>query len=1058
MASKISKISDILTKEQKAAKEFIAKTREDLTLKSLLKQAKAHEAKKEYRKALNAYFKFLELRLKVIKERPQETLQQYFKLIPYYLKIAECYKKTKHLRPEDRIVDMEKAAKYHQKAAEMSLEQKDFSKAHSYYESASKTYQEIEEYGQAAMSYVKISEMYLKKGNLLMASTAYVRAGELYDQGNNFDDSGKVYIKAANLNIKLKNSREAGINYGKAGDSYQKLRNYKEAIKFYLKASEIASELEHYEPAAEMYQKVALSYEKLKDYDTGIHYYLKSAQLGSKVIGKSSYAGVGRCYESLKSFQKAIEYCTKAAKLSLEQKQNLEGALFYRDIARCYENLGEKEKAANFYSQYAELGKEDETTKEGYETASQIYLELAKKSLSKKEDKALGIYEKAAECYQNLDQKQKAAEIFQKIAEINLKKDSYGGSIKAYSQAGKFYEKSNQLEQAALSFYRSENYKKAGEVYLNSAYQKEREGNLFSAGKDYQKAGNCYGKLKEDSQARENYNKAVHTYQKHLDKIKYLSLKKDEEGNNGETHQKIGESYILMNKLPAAKKNLEKSSLYFKENKLKKRADLAEALLLRVKADLAVRQGDYENASQFLTTSISLLETSLQEKHPREYRQFLEKIKAQSEKIVQEIGKKPEVTLLLDRHSYTFVDTPVVINALLKNQVNQEVQDLNFLTHLPDELEATFLPLPIKKLKAKETTRNSLEVLPKKVGEYRLSPLEVYYQDKEGNKYVKASNKVTLKVVEKPSMDYKDYRITVNTFLKYAETQLKNKNYFHAGEGFWGVAETYGRFNEDIFAKENYQKAIQHYLKYAEELLKEKNLNIAKLHSLADTYKRVGQSNEKIQNLKDAEGAYQESIKYYEKTKLKAVHEEKLRLQYQLMNTQAFLSKVQAKFSITHGDYDKAQKLLENSLKLLEESVKKGDFGKAEEKFLEKNQRECQALLKEIKGKPQISLELKYSTKAASGTPLPIQVKITNKWDEPIFNLKFLLALPLKFKLKNKLETIGSLKPGKSIQVPLELIPQKAGEYKFKPFDLTYGDEKGNNYMKGCEQLHLRVK
>ena len=75
------KISDLLTKEQKVAKKWIEKKKEDFTMNQLLKKAKEAEAKKKYREAIDAYFKFLEIKLKVIKERPEKTLKEYFGLI-----------------------------------------------------------------------------------------------------------------------------------------------------------------------------------------------------------------------------------------------------------------------------------------------------------------------------------------------------------------------------------------------------------------------------------------------------------------------------------------------------------------------------------------------------------------------------------------------------------------------------------------------------------------------------------------------------------------------------------------------------------------------------------------------------------------------------------------------------------------------------------------------------------------------------------------------------------------------------------------------------------------
>lgn len=1057
-----SKVSEFFTKKGKSAKEFLLKKKEDFEIGSWLKKARSFESKKEYKKALDAYLKFLEIKLRVIKERPEQTLRAYFDLIPYYIKIAECYRKTKHLRPQDRIVDMRKAAEFYQKAAQMCIEQKTFNQAYSCYEEASHCYQEIEEFDNAAKCYIKIAEMYYKIKSFLMSSTSYVKAGELYKKGMNFENAAKAYINASTLNLKIKNPREAILNYTNAGDCFERLRNYSESVKFYLEAVELSSELEHYQETAELYGKIGSAYEKLKDYVNGIHYYLKSSDLGDNSVKKGSYGGAGRCYESLNSYEESIEYYNRAANISSKLKENLEAALFYKDIARCYENLRKEEEAANFYFQYAEFGslEGDAESKKGYEKASHLFIKNAKKFFQEKDyEGAIKNYKKAADCYEKLGKYEEAAKIFHnEISELELKRENYNEMIKAYLEGAKFYEKANNLKEAALAYRRAEDYKEAAKVYLLYASEEDKNKNLYFSANGYKNAADCYEELKDVRNSKANYAKAIHTYLKHIDKLEYMNVTKEDKENKGNTNRKIAECYIQMNDMPNAKKHLEIALEFYNENKMEKESSLTNALLSIAKADLAVKQGDYPNASQFLNSSISLIEESIKEGNfSKEYKNFLQKNKEKAKNLLKEIGAKPELTLLMDRHSYTFVDIPLLINALITNQSAQDVFEINFISHIPYELEISILPTPISSLKGGNSIKNSLEIIPKKVGEYRIRPLEVYYKDKEGNKYVKASNQVTIKVVEKPSMDYKDYRFTVNSYMEYAETQLKNKNYFHAGEGYRGVAETFGRFNEESASKENYERAIENYLKYIEELSKEE-LDVVKFHSLSETYRRIGECYEIINSLEDAETFYSKSLEFYEKTKEKTFsHQEKLKVEYQILVTKAFLEKVKAKFSIKHGNYEKANSLLEESIKFLEESIKKGDFSKSYEEFLEKNQREAKALMEDIKGKPAVSLILHYEKETVVNMPLRFNVKVSNEWDKPIYDLKFLIKLPSEFLLKTSPEQIQKLEPKSEKNVSIEIIPKALGEYKFKPFDLIYKDEKENNYMRGGDQISLKI-
>ncbi|MEM4347381.1 MAG: tetratricopeptide repeat protein [Candidatus Altiarchaeota archaeon] len=1047
-------------KKDDGLKKWIQQKTEDFSMSRLLKKAKDAELKKNYKEAINFYLKFLEIKLRVIKERPEYGIKAYFELIPYYVTIAECYRNTKHLRPEDRIIDIEKSAEYYEKAAIMSIEKKDYKTAHIYYEEASKSYQNIEKYDKAALSYVKIAQMYYKNRSLLMASSAYVKAAELFEKGNIFEKAAKVYEIAAEINKKIKNLREAINNYENAGNAYQKLQDYSTEIKFYLHASEIASELEQYQKVSELYCKVGQAYENLQDYKNAIHYYTKALELGDDKIKKLCYYGIGRCYEALRSYPQSIENYQKAAQISLNLKENLETAMFYRDIARCYEILGDIENAANFYFQYAEFGvaEKDKESLKGYEKASEFYIKNAEEYIKKNEiEKAIKNYEKASDCYEKLSKYEKAAEIFEKIAELEFKIERYDKGIKAYFESANFHEKSGNFEKAGLAYQRAEDYKNAIRVYSKYAISAESESRFFKAGSAYKSIANCYDKLNDNTNSKAYYARAIHAYLKHLEHSKYAEFKKQDEENDGNTLRNIAESYLLMNETASAKKYFEKALDYYEKNKLLDEEKISRALLARVNAELFIRQGDYENAISLLREAGEIFNSLDKENFSKEYLSFIEKQKNESEKLLQDIITKPEVSLLMDKSSYTFINTPVVINAVIKNQSGKPVYDLKFLSHIPNELKVVVLPTPIDKLDVNEEVKNSIEILPLKVGDYRIRPLELYYRDSSGNKYVKASNNVNVKVVEKPSMDFKDYKFTINSYREYTETQLKNQNYYHAAEGYRGMAEVYGKFNEDAASKENYKRAIENYLKYSELLLKEK-LDVVKLHAVAETYARVANCYEALYLLEESEKYHSMSIEYYEKAKeLVITQKEKLSLEYQIMIEKALLSKVQAKFAIQHGDYTKVSSLLENSIHLFEEVIKKGDFDKEYEEFLDKNQREAKALMRDIQVSPDIALELEYPTEAKINTPHSIIVKVINKSNKEIFDLNFILRIPKEFELKQTIEKIPKLEPGRSSRFFLVITPKVLGEYKFKPLDLTYKDEKDNNYMKGCDQIYIRV-
>ena len=73
-------IERIISSEEKAASEWMKRTKEDMELRGWLKKAEYYEKSNDYRRALDAYLNFMELKLRIIKSRPEYTIRDYLNL------------------------------------------------------------------------------------------------------------------------------------------------------------------------------------------------------------------------------------------------------------------------------------------------------------------------------------------------------------------------------------------------------------------------------------------------------------------------------------------------------------------------------------------------------------------------------------------------------------------------------------------------------------------------------------------------------------------------------------------------------------------------------------------------------------------------------------------------------------------------------------------------------------------------------------------------------------------------------------------------------------------
>ena len=953
----------IISSEEKIASEWMKKTKEDMELKGWLKKADHYEKSNNFRRALDAYLNFMELKLRIIKSRPEYTVKDYLNLVPYYIKIGDCYKKIKHYKKEDRLRDFRKAAEYYKKAASMYMELEDYTSANVYLEFASKTYEEIGLYGKSAECFKEIAGIYLKLKNNLVAGRFYSKAGDLYEKAKDYENAFESYLKSAELNSGMGNMNAASMGYKKVAGVLRKQGKHDEAIKYYVTSAELGTKLGHYVDVAKTYTGIAQDYEEINNLEDAIYYYIKAAEISldnDDAFASAALKNAARCYRKMKRYEDAIRYYIKSANISLRLGNQIDAAHSYWDIAECYKLLGDYGYAADFYLKYAEHGAlEEKGTEylEGYKKSAELYSKIGDTRLKENNPvEAIKYYKKAAMSYDSLEDYLKAGEFYLKAGLIEKKKD-IGDFFKTCAIAAERYKKAGELYHAAECYLEINEYLQAARSFTEYADKQLDKNNLFYAGEGYRRAGICYAELNQKDPMINRYNKAIQEYLKYIDKLNRLGVTKDEISNIGEAYLGVAESNRMLDNLLNAKKYFKKALDYFEKNEMKDRAILANAFLSKVSAKLSIQHGDYPMASDLLSTSIENFEESIARGGWNErYLKFLEDNMEEARRMLTEIGEKPEITLVMDRYSYSFVGTPLIINMNVSNEGDQPINKITFLSQLPEDLKLIKPPSPVEKLAAKESRRDFIKLVTKKQGKYRIKPLEVLYEDKRGNKYVKASNLVSIEIVEKPVIEYKNYRNVIERYQKYADTQMKNKNYFYAGEGYKGLAECYRTFTfrrsgDSAKMEKYYKKAIYSYQQHINELKKIEKLSSEQLIQLSDAHFKIGDCYEAMGDFSNSEKYLGESIEYYRMT-IERTHREKEKrgIELQMNVAHAFSFRVKARIAIQNKDYETAEELLEKSINTFEDVLGRGE-DKEYEAFLKKSQKDSRDLLASIKGR-----------------------------------------------------------------------------------------------------------
>jgi len=345
--------------------------------------------------------------------------------------------------------------------------------------------------GSAALQ--KANAIRIDNGNSLIAQ------GARFEEQGQYEEAINCYISA----ISRCRSHEAPVTFGEArmGQSYYKMGDYRNAVSYFESALRRNKEYDYLNAQSVAAVKQMLAEAKRKEFEV----YLEEAEQGDA----TAQSNLGFCYKEgygvPQDYAKALYWYKKAA------DQGYTGGMFA--LGRCYkEGIGVPQdyaKAAEWFQKAADLG--DEYAKQNlrnmgiqYVSARQAELdakaEAAKsssqgKALAEADKKFEKDFEKAEELFFNKGKKEKAVDIYEKLAKKDYHRaqerlgycyyEGFGGLQKDYAKAVELFRKAAEQGfdegqyKLGKCYYKGsgvpKDYAIAGEWYRKAAEQGHKE-------------------------------------------------------------------------------------------------------------------------------------------------------------------------------------------------------------------------------------------------------------------------------------------------------------------------------------------------------------------------------------------------------------------------------------------------------------------------------------------------------------------------------------------------------------------------------------------------------
>jgi tetratricopeptide (TPR) repeat protein len=1006
-------------------------------------QADRNFSQGNYRDALEHYLRLFDL---LLESGDDMTLAQYDE------RIGDCYNNIDHHGHKEMIDDHKKAAEHFIKAASRYRKIRQYDKAGLVFEKGAKAFEEFDNLKDAALFYHESAKMFMEVGDFVNASYAFFTAAQKYEKDGDFDKASNAYQYSALSDLKIKDTANASISFKKAAANYQKSKLWEKALDTYANSIGIDTTARRFLDVAETYENMAnCQYEK-EDYKNAVYYYTKAAELRITNDDIKNAAlnlrQVGDVYKTMKDYSKAIEFYLRSSKAYFNANSPAQDAMSVSKAARVYETMEQFEQAANQHLEAAKSNRvalNEPMARDAFIRAAQMYVKAAETNHDNVAASALHM--KAALAYSDIKDVVNAANEYNSCASLLYDANRHSEAQECYKKAALEYVKGGMIGEAAEAFVNQEDYANAADLYDKFAERNEQEKDEYGGALGYLESANCYRRLEKESLMKSRLDRALALFGKALEHIKAKDSK-ESQTLIGDAFRKMAEAEIRLNEYEKAQMHLKKAQEAYLHANEPARESIARAFLQLVEGIKAIDYGYYPKAEEMLASAKGLFDEQVNSRGwKKEYTKILAESAAEAEDLIEKIKLKPEVELDIDRRSYTFAGIPVILNVKLNNNGKYTMKQISFLEHLPEEIKLTKLPDDIASIEPGNIERTSVELTPTKTGFYRIKPIEVYYEDQKTHKYVKASNEISLEVVEFPPTDYKNYTKAVDVFQKYADSQENNQNWFQAGDGYRQMAEAYGKFRADEALQAYFRKAVDNYGKYVADNFKKKHENKAQTKRLADACWYFAEGCRNLKRFDEAVDAYDRSVPLYNSAGSRNLAN----------RSSAFKLKVDGTRLINIGDYAQAETTLRQALDFFDDVVKTGGIDEDTVAFIEKNEDEVKNMLELIRNKPDISLLVECPTTSKRWQDITLTATMTNPQKYPLRGLKPVLKVVDGIELLEKADNIDEIAPGQTQNVKFKMRAVSEGHFKFKPLDVIYQDNKGNAFMRGSNEVIIDV-
>ena len=288
---------------------------------------------------------------------------------------------------------------------------------------------------EAIEAYNKAIEILKSQNKLTEVAKFEYNKGLLYFNKSNYSKSIYCYEKALKIFEKDKDSLLMAIVLNGIGTSQMYLTKYPEAINTYLKSSKIHENFSkpNANRHAETINNIGILYHRIEKYDLALEYYFKCLEIYEKSNNSfgmaSTLTNIGNAYDNLEKPKKALPNYENALNImtKLNHKFGIASALVNIGIANI--TLKKYEEALSYLERSKILFEALEDTFNlaiVYENIGLVYLKkLENSNTTDNLTKAKLNLEKAMSYANAIDNLKSKANIFEKLALVNLKLNDY---------------------------------------------------------------------------------------------------------------------------------------------------------------------------------------------------------------------------------------------------------------------------------------------------------------------------------------------------------------------------------------------------------------------------------------------------------------------------------------------------------------------------------------------------------------------------------------------------------------------------------------------------------